>query len=69
MYQSAGHSVDHDPLGEVHGVGDGEHHQPAVAPGGPVEQVVHHILLPGPQQVQLQYQQTSVATMIQLVSS
>lgn len=52
-HQSAGHSVDHDPLGQVHGVGDGQDHQAGVTPRRPIEQVVHHVLLPGPQQVQL----------------
>lgn len=54
LYQSAGHSVDHDPLRQVHGVGDGQHHQAGVAPGRPVEQVVHDVLFARPQQVQLQ---------------
>lgn len=53
-HQSARHPVDHDPLGQVHGVGDGQHDQPGVTPRRPVKQVVHHVLLPGPEQVQLE---------------
>lgn len=57
-HQPARHPVDHDPLGQVHGVGDGQHHQAGVALRWPIEQVVHDILLPGPEQVQLQQTRT-----------
>lgn len=53
-HQPAGHTVDHDPLRKVHGVGDGQNHQPGLSPRRPIKQIVHHVLLPGPQQVQLQ---------------
>lgn len=61
-HQPARHPVDHDPLGQVHGVGDGQHHQAGVAPRRPIEQVVHDILLPGPKQVQLQQMRTESDT-------
>ena len=48
-YQSAGDSVHHDPLWEVHGVCNSQHHQSGLEPAGPVKQMVQHRLLPGPQ--------------------
>lgn len=63
-HQPAGHSVDHDPLWQVHGVGDGQHHQAGVAAAGPVEEVVHDVLLPRPQQVQLQGSKDSVRLLL-----
>lgn len=52
-HQSARHSVDHDPLWKVHRVGDGQHDQAGVTPCRPIKQVVHDVLFPGPEKVQL----------------
>ena len=47
-------AVHHDALGQIHGVGDGEHDELGLRSRRPVEDVVHHRLLARPQQVQLQ---------------
>ena len=45
--------VHHDPLGQVHRVGDGDDDEPGRLPAGPLEDVVQDRLLPVPQHVQL----------------
>ena len=52
-YYSGCNPVHHHTLGQVHGVGDGKHDEASVGSGWPIKQVVHHRLLTGPQQVQL----------------
>lgn len=52
-YQSTSNTVNHDSLRQVHSVCNSEDHQTSVAPCWPVKQVVHHILLTGPQKVKL----------------
>ena len=53
MYQSTGHPLHHQPLGQVHGVCDSEDNQFGLPLTGPVEDVVHDILLTRPQQIEL----------------
>ena len=52
-YQSAGDSVDHDTLREIHRVGYREYDQLGVASRWPVEQVIHDRLFARPQEVKL----------------
>lgn len=42
--KTGGDTVHHDAFRQVHGVGDGHHHKLAPWPGGPIKEVVHHIL-------------------------
>lgn len=53
-YQPARHSVHHDPLWQIHGVCNSKDDQLWVLLGWPVKQIVHYILLPGPQKVELE---------------
>ena len=64
-YQPTGHTIYHDSLRKVHSVGDGQDHQACMASRWPVKQVVHYILLPGPQQVQLGKEATTYHKTIQ----
>ncbi len=56
FYQSTGHTVNHDPLRQIHSVCNGKNHQTSVAPCWPIKQVIHHILFTGPQEVKLKKQ-------------
>ena len=47
-HKSTLNAIHHDSLGQVHGVGDGEHDQLGLRPRRPVEDVVHHCLFPRP---------------------
>lgn len=52
-YQSARHAVHHDPLWQVHGVGNGQDHQPGSLVSRPIKEVVHDILFVSPEKVEL----------------
>lgn len=52
-YQSAGHPVHHDALWQVHGVGNGQDHEPGLLVSGPVKEIVHYVLFLSPQKVKL----------------
>lgn len=52
-YQAASHTVHHDPLWKVHGIGNSQHDQPGSFVSRPIKEVVQHILFVSPKKVKL----------------
>lgn len=59
-YQSTRYTVHHDPLWQVHGVGNGQDYQPGSFVSRPVKKIVHDILFVSPKKVKLSKKTYSV---------